>query len=195
MTTLLSLTLVLFGLACDSEANRPECLDNSECNELQICTKEEMKCKDVECTASSYCGMHQYCDVQGKSYACKEGCSEDSDCLAGESCNTESHTCQEYGCRSTVLDCAVGQVCENGVCKKAQGQYCQPCSVLLPNCGRTSVCIPSTTDPYNGYCAPECNDGQENACARGFECTEVYRNDPTTYCYGDCDYYTSEGYI
>lgn len=179
----------LLGIGgCSGDVKTAECADNGECDAGNACVKG--KCTEVACLASSDCDIFQFCNPF---YECQDGCELDTDCKAGETCDTKAHTCTGYGCRSTDLDCAYGEVCntDTGECKK-KGEWCGDCNESnLYSCSSGAYCI-AETDGGDGYCWNFCDSDSD--CARGFECVELgtgYSN----ICYGDCDFMTSNGYL
>jgi hypothetical protein len=140
--------LVLVGslVACSSSRRRggESCSDSSQCasesGELEACVAGY--CESVECLSSSDCPMDHVCDVETNDYACDEGCNSDLDCRAGKTC--VDGDCLEYGCRSTVLDCPRGEVCDlaTGECEAADGMYCTECNLAGNewDLGETTAC-------------------------------------------------------
>lgn len=137
------LSLIALTGCNPNNSNTIECTDHGQCGELQACI--DNKCTDVQCLSSTDCELSSYCVGEGpNAFSCKEGCSTNDDCLAGENCNVESNTCEAYGCRSTTLDCPAGQSCD-----EATG-----------DCFEVDVCK-KTCDVY------------ESGCGAGFECAVV----------------------
>lgn len=182
--SLVPLAALVLLASCQENQDNPEkwdCVDNSECGEMQICTEEAHECIDVECLASSDCDLQHYCDV-GDTYTCVQGCETDDDCAAGEEC-TDAQTCEAYGCRSTTLDCEVGTVCNEstGECEVYDESLCQEtCDVY----GRGSSCSPGTscqavsiTDTCMGP-----SDCDQDA---GYACDQFYTS--SDYCYSNQD--------
>ena len=129
--TLLCSTLFLSLLvtSCVTRSDTAECYEASQCSaevgELVACVSQS--CVTVECLSSSDCGLGQICDLEG-GYECTDGCNGDSDCPAGFSCS-EKGTCEEYGCRSTLLDCDFGEICnlDTGACETDNRPHCTSC--------------------------------------------------------------------
>jgi len=190
------LAFCLVVSACGSSESDVECHDNGQCGDMQICTKDKT-CKEVECLSNTDCHMNQYCDtLEGsRTYACLDGCTENADCFAGENCDTTTHACTTYGCRSTALDCLPGEYCDTttGVCSRAEGDWCKTCTSLGTQCGRNAEC--GMTDLTTGYCYTKCDDTQAEPCPRGFECGQLFQGVTQTYCYGDCEFLTKNGYL
>ena len=149
----LTTTLLALGLMAVSCQTRPRggtpCYDASECSaeDGELATCVEGYCKDVECLSSSDCPLDTICDVEGNDYECKDGCNTDADCRAGKTC--EDGQCEEYGCRSTVLDCDRGEFCneETGECEEAEGAYCTECELAGNewDLGETTSCWATTS--------------------------------------------------
>ena len=119
----------LVFVSCVGRNQTSECYDASHCSsevgELVACISAE--CETVECLSSSDCALGQVCDLDG-GYDCVDGCNSDTDCPAGFSCG-EKGTCEEYGCRSTLLDCDFGEICnlDTGVCETDNRPHCTSC--------------------------------------------------------------------
>jgi len=192
------------------------CDNSSDCPDDFLCM--EQTCRQVECTDSIECGMEQYCNANFK---CMDGCEADSDCNAGFECDTTTKTCAAYGCRDTELDCNYGEYCDTTTetCIQDDAPHCsESCDFMSlwdPGCGAGgSTCYPFLTkscstsldcdsgefcDFFTGigsychvdYCVYPCNGNEEQP--RGFECTDIFTNDPTTYSLGDCTLYNELG--
>jgi hypothetical protein len=128
-----------------------QCLYTSDCPEGNICTETGV-CAVAECADNSQCGIGSYC---GDSHVCTAGCSEDLDCDAGKTCNVETHECNAYGCRTTQLDCALGQFCDtdSGQCLDDERGHCDVCdaTAINPNCaqGQGTCVVWDIGDPCN----------------------------------------------
>lgn len=217
--TLLFATLALVGLlivACGQtrRGGGTACFDATECSsesgELETCI--DGYCKAVECLSSSDCPLDNICDVEDDDYECKEGCNADSDCRAGKTC--DDGQCQEYGCRSTVLDCPRGHFCDedSGDCYEAEGAYCTECNLADNDwdLGETTACDDQLlgNDFCGGdgsYCVnfvevgtPTCfvSCDQQEDCPAGYTCQAVLWGLPAgcsqdyiqleTVCISDC---------
>jgi len=153
------LSLLFMLLACGGpSAGVTPCVDNGQCSEGQACVQDT--CVAVECTSSSSCDLGQYCNET--SWTCVGGCGDDSDCAAGETCNTESKECEEYGCRTTQLDCEIGEFCETDESSQDFGE-----------------CYEDTRD----HCQT-CDSGDRNACSNNSDCWIFEVGDT---CRGDSD--------
>lgn len=133
---------------------------------------------------SDDCGIGQYC--WDAVYTCEAGCGTDDDCLAGESCDA-THTCTPYGCRSTALDCAIGQLCDvaTGICSDAP--TCEVCTDTAGAECAPGACVDFTVEADGGtYCLTPCAvvDDPEQ-CPRGLECRDL-SGAGDLYCYADC---------
>lgn len=166
--------IAMMAIGCGTSSG-PECIDNGDCSDGQACLLEV--CEDVECLASEDCNIREYCNTE--TYVCRAGCEDDGDCIAGESCDTASNTCEEYGCRDTQLDCAIGEICREvtGECEFAHAGHCDRCEPdpfaweMNGTCAnRNAVC--GTYDGVESFCFQPCVQGQADACPRGYECVE-----------------------
>lgn len=199
----------------EAEGGGGECASSEDCpNDLQ-CIAEA--CVDVQCTTSAECPYESYCDQQ--TYACVDGCREDSDCLSGDTCDTVANTCVGASCVDTELDCEYGQFCNenSGECYDDDRDHCKTCDITggANQCGNDGECFyvddgdcNSQADCDEGYtcgnvpglgkichadfCLMECNLNQEDACPRGFSCVSTGSGN---YCYADCVYMKVNGYL
>ena len=192
--TCLVITIAFCLLSCSTGRGRgggDSCSDSADCasesGELEACVGGY--CESVDCLSSSDCPMDHVCDVESLDYDCEPGCNSDMDCRAGKTC--VDGDCVEYGCRSTVLDCALGEVCNlaTGECELADGAYCTACDLadndwdmgettacddrLLGNdfCGGPGSYCLTFTDIGIPTCFVSC-DGQED-CPAGYSCQGV----------------------
>ena len=158
-------------------SNGAVCVDNGQCGEGQACVEEV--CTDVACTSSASCDLGEFCS--DKNWTCEAGCLSDSDCSAGSTCNTEKRECEEYGCRSTQLDCEIGELCdveqteEYGECYEDTRAHCQVCDA-----GNNSSC------PNNASCFVfELGDNcrRDSDCPDGWTCDMMA--DFQNYCHRD----------
>ena len=191
-------TLLLFSLllvSCQGEERRPGdfCLDSGDCTtddeQLEACI--DSRCEAVECLSAADCEIGTICDVEGGDYRCEAGCQTDGDCLAGFSC--QDGNCQPYGCRSTLLDCSFGEVCNesSGACEPAPGKHCSECSLgnnEWDDGGTNSTCddvllSSSECGGVGSFCmnwyegTPTCYVGCEDQseCPGGYQCSIVVR--------------------
>jgi hypothetical protein len=156
--------MVFLFTACGSTGKSPDCVDHGQCNEGQACM--EGVCADADCLASTECGLGEYCSPA--EFTCETGCMDDGDCFAGEECNLENRSCVSYGCRSTELDCAVGEFCDTdansntfGECYKDDRNHCKVCDVDRNNC-------PNGMDCFMFEQGNSCYS--DNDCANGWTC-------------------------
>jgi hypothetical protein len=154
-----------------------DCTDHGQCGELQACIANA--CTDVQCLTSADCALHNYCNTTEDRFECLAGCESNEDCIAGEECHPDYHTCEEYGCRSTELDCPVGHTCNTttGDCVATSGLCTETCDVYdRPNCGAGASC--QVADSTN-----ECS--QDRDCEQGYGC-DMFLVEHTT-CQSDRD--------
>lgn len=208
-------------VACGGQ-QAAECTYDSQCGELAICQGEPGVCVSVDCLESADCATGSYCS---SAYRCDPGCGTDRDCDAGKLCNVNTHVCESTGCRSTELDCALGQYCDpsDGKCKQDDRGHCQDlcdaatevscsgqraCAVMSTgaSCGNDNHCEDGwNCDTFAGgasvchldYCAIQCDPDAEQTCPRGMSCFQGVRYDKPNlaYCVGDCAYLTDNGFL
>lgn len=162
--------LALVMASCVTGAPSFVCVDNGDCQDGQACILEQ--CQDVQCLASDQCNLQEYCDTT--TYTCRVGCNDDLDCKAGQSCNVDTNTCEDYGCRDTQLDCSIGYICNTnrGECEYAHDGHCDKCDGLWDLCANPSAaCL--TFDGIESFCFEPCNISDVNACPRGYVCQNV----------------------
>jgi len=193
--TLLSLLSLMALASCQIEERRggEVCFDSADCtteeDKLEACL--DARCEPVECLSSADCEIGTICDVEGGDYRCEAGCQSDGDCLAGFHC--EEGSCNAYGCRSTLLDCAFGEVCNetSGACEPSGGRHCAECSLAdneWNDGGTTTTCddvlLASAECGGSGsFCmnwyegTPTCYVGCEDQseCPGGYQCSIVVR--------------------
>ena len=136
MRCLLLLSLLLGLCSCSSAGLDPRagepCFTQSHCagdaGFLRACV--DNYCQPVGCLSTADCGLGFICDLSDGVHLCVEGCQGNYDCPAGSNC--VDGQCEEYGCRSTVLDCAFGEVCnpDTRECEPAEGRYCNSCDIF-----------------------------------------------------------------
>jgi len=212
-SSLLLLALAFSLLSCGPRRGGETCYDASDCpaedGDLFACTAGT--CESVQCLSTTDCPMGQVCDVDDNNYECVDGCNNDLDCLAGSTC--EDGSCAEYGCRSTVLDCDWGEVCneDSGECEEAEGSFCDACSVtsnLVDNRGTDTTCDDLILGNsgcggdgqvcMNYFGLPTCYvscTGQDD-CPAGYQCSLITRGLPAACeddsieigaaCFNDC---------
>lgn len=168
----------------------PECIDHSACGEGEVCVQEQ--CRVAQCLTSDECGFNHFCDQTR--FVCREGCRQDGDCLAGQTCDKPNKTCLDAACSSTDVDCPVGTFCDTvtGACYEGDEALCETCNgVNLQDCGNGAYCIP-WEDPQPGYCWRFCDTQAD--CPSGFACQEMdapYNN----ICVADCPWLIENGYL
>ncbi|MFH1469150.1 MAG: hypothetical protein ABIO70_32480 [Pseudomonadota bacterium] len=165
-----------------------DCQDNSQCDVMQACL--EGACEDVQCLVSADCPLHSFCTVEAQTYTCREGCSSNDDCMAGENCDSDSHSCVAYGCRSTELDCPVGSTCNTatGQCTDVAGLCTTSCDVgsMSDTCGGSASC-------QVGETAGECT--RDRDCDTGYLCDMFQVTSEECYTNQDCSIGTCYGAI
>ncbi len=176
-----AISLLLMLASCGR--NEEECVDFGDCDDLEIC--DLGTCVSVECVLSQDCGIDEYCDQTG--FTCEAGCESNEDCIAGENCSEDTHECSPYGCRSTALDCAVGQECDlvTGTCYDSPS--CEPCTGAdSMECG-AGACVDFDLENVGGdHCLMPCLVvGDPEECPRGLECRDL-SGVGDLYCYADC---------
>ncbi len=149
--------LLLLAACGKDPAPEVQCDEDTLCPTVgDVC--REGQCVESLCANSTQCPMESYC-LAGE---CLPGCTEETDCYPGWTCDTTAQTCIEEGCTDTQNDCGFKEFCNlaNGDCYDAGGQYCSFCDEDA-ECGEGNYCI-------NHYCGVDCASGQE--CPAGFEC-------------------------
>jgi hypothetical protein len=211
--------LLFVGLAClNKPSELPICGNNADCEEGQACTRDNV-CVDASCLSSADCGIDQFC---GFGFMCRDGCAEDGDCIAGETCNEAVHECEGYGCRDTHLDCDLGEYCDSstGECYLSDEGHCASCDREdFQSCGLDGSCTAhddgtecwgdgdcpggqtceggelSEGIPGNCslyLCEISCDPEEDEPCPRGFSC--VPSPDSGNICFGDCMWMYESGY-
>jgi hypothetical protein len=169
-----------------------ECVDNGNCLDGQACI--EQICTDVDCLTSDDCSLENVCT---EAYTCVPGCEDSDDCLAGFFC--DAGQCAAEECEVSELDCAIGEVCNNGDCQDYPGQLCNTCTSDWDCggglCGVKDI-TETTCDPIWGGC----NGNQAcggfytgQTCSNASQCNvSAYGgcDTPTGQCY---DYFCYEG--
>ena len=188
LISLLASGLLLASCGQPRRGGGTACYDASECSsesgELEACVGGF--CEAVGCLSSSDCPLDTVCDVEDFDYECEEGCHSNADCRDGKTC--EDGQCEEYGCRSTLLDCGLREICdlETGECEEAEGPYCTECN-LADNewvLGETTACDDQLVG--NDFCGgdgsycmnlgtPVClvSCEEQEDCPGGYVCQQV----------------------
>jgi hypothetical protein len=211
------LAALLLAVSC-GERDLPECYDHGECGEGEACIADG--CERVACLDNGHCQLQQYCDVSGDAYVCVDGCTVDDDCPAGEACDVDTHACDIAPCRSTVLDCAYGEVCEQGSCVVDERAHCQLCdameAAICPDegtcfmdvddselCQRDEDCAPEQSCDeliegrycHTDRCRYDCDPADADSCPRGWVCQESLTQDDAYTCAADCRWLEDQGVI
>ena len=156
MRLIFALSFVLAGCVpqssdVDLAKGGNSCSNSADCEAGTLCLEEDgvKECVEADCITSSECGFQEYCTSD---FSCVSGCETDADCMAGEQCDG-NNTCQSYGCRSTELDCSIGEICNEptGTCVQDSTPRCTLCSsddiyYTPPSDG---ICL---VDSYEGSC-------------------------------------------
>jgi hypothetical protein len=198
LTPLLLLVLLSLGSCVLEERRGGEvCFDSADCTteegQLEACIAA--RCVEVGCLSSADCEIGTICDTESGDYRCEAGCQSDSDCLAGFDCQEGS--CVQYGCRTTLLDCGFGEVCnpDNGACEPSTGPHCTECTLsnnTWDDGGTTTTCddVLLASDECGGHgsfcmnwyegravCYVGCTEQSE--CPGGYQCNLVVRPLPS----------------
>lgn len=148
---------IVFDYICSNAANecveRPECQDDSECPDSQICEPDGPMGKRIcrgGCRDDDGCPPFSIC-VQSEGNVCRPGCSNDSEC-------GQNQTCIDFVCIDT---CETRQDCD------VVGQVCQGAPRTCKGCTNDNQCAvvefcdyslgsneEETEDPLIGLCAP-----------------------------------------
>lgn len=181
----------VFLLSCSGSSNL-RCIDNGDCDGIAVCNEIGI-CEAVECTQPDQCNLGFTCD---EANTCVVGCSGDGDCLAGETCGA-TNQCEPYGCRTTQLDCSYGERCDaqSGQCIQDTAPHCQPqctvdffgdsCAAQSP--GAACACFADNgVECTESYCLVECNPTSADACPRGYQCAQIFQDNPASFCFADC---------
>lgn len=175
--TVFAALLSVFATACVGGAAKTECSSITDCDEKQICSDEGV-CEDVDCVTSEDCDLGEYCSDDNE---CEDGCSEDSDCAAGERC--DDNECEPYGCRDTQLDCEYGQYCDpvTGECYDSDFQECtRSCDLTVEGSCGSDYCLATAV---NGECNYNYNGTD---CPAGNDCV-LTAVDDASFCFSDTD--------
>ncbi|MBN2799528.1 MAG: hypothetical protein JXX28_10310 [Deltaproteobacteria bacterium] len=185
----------LFAAACNV-SSAPECVDKGDCGDSQACI--DNRCEAVECLDSSTCSTGTFCDETA--YVCRTGCASADDCLAGEDCDPSAHECKEAACRSALLDCDMGELCNvsTGDCQRDSFNNCGTCDpwdemMGGQPCGSHGSCVSFDSSGYEGYCLQECSPNYDS-CPAGFPCQDIY-GDGSHYCFAWCPVAMEQGWL
>ena len=174
---LLPILLMLGCLEQPTEADKVasglSCVNSADCPDGELCL--EKSCQSVGCVSSEDCSLEQYCS---EGFECETGCTVNEDCYAGDECNVEEKVCESYGCRSTELDCEVGEFCNPTTTECYQDTrghcmtYCDWNDLMFGT--NDGLCV--NYDSGSGSCQVN-SSGQESGCSGGAIC---YPDDPTS---------------
>lgn len=115
------------------------------------------------------------------------------DCPAGESCSTTDQVCFANECRTSLLDCELGQNCDAATGQCTDAPACEPCTGTVDGeCG-TGSCVEFVTESENlAYCILPCLIvGGDDQCPRGLECRDL-SGSGDLYCYTECPQFRAE---
>jgi len=166
------LSSLLLGVVAGCPSG-PQCEIPSDCPEGQTCNSAG-QCITQSCTSSNDCEVESYCNLEAAQ--CTAGCLNDRDCLPTHVCDQDAKRCITPGCRSTELDCNVGEFCNalTGECYDAGGMYCAECE-SREDCNGGNPDGPNWCLRMGGnsqtYCGVDCSQGQP--CPRGYDCLRV----------------------
>jgi hypothetical protein len=149
------------------------CNNSAECAEGQLCVDNH--CLDSECFSSSDCQLEEYCS---EFFQCVPGCSLDSDCLAGDACI--ENTCTSQGCRTTDLDCEVGEYCDSDTqsCYEDSFDHCGSCDYSQWTNGVSGgECVVYSYDEFS-YCNWDGWTQTGTGCRSAETCLPMYLIDP-----------------
>lgn len=222
--SLSTVVLLSAGLGLAACNRSPDTVTEGECATRDDCEGDlqciDARCVEVQCTTSADCPFETYCDIA--SYACVDGCQDDEDCLAGDTCDETSRVCVSAQCEDTQIDCAVGQLCDaaSGDCVEDTRPHCGSCDATRgggnqcpggecvafagQSCVTAADCDPGQScDTFAGsgklchsdFCLMSCNPNVDNACPAGFSCQQIYSNSTATYCVADCEFLSNNGYL
>ena len=171
-----------------------ECWDHGDCDELQACI--DGWCEAIDCLASADCRVGEFCDTV--EFICQTGCQATTDCPAGSSCDSEIESCIDAPCTSAIIDCALGEFCNDaGECvSDAEQPECERCDLEGTDECNSGVgyCYHQEKDEEDeAYCRWPCDPQDETSCARGFVCNQFLDGD--FYCDAQCGDLTDGGFF
>ncbi len=178
----MTVLLLSTWLACSVTTEAPECVDGGDCTAGTTCIDET--CQQVDCLSSTECELSQYCD---SSYECRAGCMVEEDCPSGQTCDEAALQCVDSACRTSDLDCNLGERCNvaTGACIGG-GDACTDCSESAAACGTSALCVYFEGSETERYCYDYCDRDQQ--CPAGFSCSqfEMIGGGSVGLCYADC---------
>lgn len=114
----------LLLLSCTFFASNPpnqQCENHAQCPSGRSCLNN--RCRQVDCLSSFDCPLREVCNPDS---LCVSGCNQDSDCFPGETCSQAQ--CVPYECRTSQLDCQIGERCIDQKCIEVEPSPCDPCT-------------------------------------------------------------------
>lgn len=183
-----SLFLLLWPglLACPADV---VCVDRTECGAREVC--EGGACRPVDCLTATDCPLRHFCD--DATHTCESGCRSEQDCASGESCSATDEVCFADECRTSLLDCELGQNCDLATGQCVDAPACEPCTGSIEGeCG-SGTCVSFVSDqPNHNYCIFPCLVvGEADQCPRGLECRDLSGNGDL-FCYAECPQFLAE---
>ena len=149
------------------------CNNSAECGEGLLCVDNH--CLESECFSSTDCQLEEFCS---EFFQCVPGCMQDSDCLAGDAC--VENTCTTQGCRSTELDCEVGEYCDTSTqsCYEDSFDHCGSCDFNQWQSGISGgECVVYSYDEFS-YCNWDSWTQTGTGCRASESCLPMYLIDP-----------------
>ena len=166
--------MLSFALVACTGSSSPEntssgltCSNSSDCPVDELCL--EKTCQAVECASSLDCELEEHCDSD---YECKNGCENDEDCFAGDSCDKDAGECETYGCRTSELDCGIGEFCNEmtSECYADNRDHCKSnCTWDEVIYGENTVGECANFDAGSGSCMGDFY-GSQSGCSGGALC-------------------------
>ncbi|RLB59332.1 MAG: hypothetical protein DRI34_02155 [Deltaproteobacteria bacterium] len=207
-TTLLLLSL-LAGAGCSgSQDFEGECKRDSDCQSYQRCDTRDYRCI---CASDEACAPGEFCNASG-SCQTKTSCLSNDDCTGQGVCDVFSGECIGPSACSDDVQCDIGQICEQGVCRLGCRET-SDCDLMqkeicLDGQCRQGMCDGNPYCPFGQVCdldshlctqpvEPHCLTGCSPTCELCGEDTSVgpcqnpanvcVRQDGETYCWVYCE--------
>jgi hypothetical protein len=172
---LAALGLGLFLAGCsDAAPFGGECKRDSDCEEYEKCDLLDHRCV---CASDQACAPGEFCNLSGSCQQ-KTSCVSNLDCPDdGTFCDVTSGECIEAVKCTTDIQCDIGQICENNLCRSGCRET-SDCDLMAREVCVGGECIPGRCE-YNSYCefGKVCNP-QTQGCEQPAE----------PYCTHGCDY-------